>query len=183
MNIIHFPLICSQESFNFRDSSTPYPILLDYAICIKRQVGFCGLTLNVATEGDGFGLNRNEIGLNTGLACHAFDFTQRVQDNSSDFLQLSGAFVTDGINRRPGTLGMLAIKERVVSSFEFLLTLKCTDSYFCGVYDTLIDPFPGISCECTEIRKNLAKKLTSLVGRLIFNFLRPLQPAFRDRWS
>ena len=124
MNIIHFPSCSPQESFNFRDSSTPYPILLDYAICIKRQVGFCGLTLNVATEGDGFGLNRNEIGLNTGLACHAFDFTQRVQDNSSDFLQLSGAFVTDGINRRPGTLGMLAIRGKSCFEFELLLTLK-----------------------------------------------------------
>ncbi len=41
------------ESFNFRDSSSPYPILLDYAICIKRQSGYCGLTIAVATEGDG----------------------------------------------------------------------------------------------------------------------------------
>ena len=45
-----------------------------------------------------------------------------MQDNSSDFLQLVGAFVTDGINRRP-------------------------DSYYSGVYDTLLDPFPIISSE------------------------------------
>ncbi len=94
---------------------------MDYAICIKRTVGYCGLTLSVSTEGDGFGLNSNEIGLNTGLSCHAFDFTQRVQDNSSDFLQLNGAFVSDGINRRP-------------------------DAYFCGVYDnTVTDQFLPIS--------------------------------------
>ena len=42
----------SIESFNFRDSGSPYPILLDYAICFKRQTGFCGITLTTLTEGD-----------------------------------------------------------------------------------------------------------------------------------
>ena len=47
------------ESFNFADTSTPYPISLDYAVCIKKSTGFCGVSVNTFTEGDAVGLNAN----------------------------------------------------------------------------------------------------------------------------
>ena len=47
------------ESFNFADTSTPYPISLDYAVCIKKRAGFCGVSVNTFTEGDAVGLNAN----------------------------------------------------------------------------------------------------------------------------
>ena len=47
------------ESFNFADTSTPYPISLDYAVCIKKSAGFCGVSVNTFTEGDAVGLNAN----------------------------------------------------------------------------------------------------------------------------
>ena len=47
------------ESFNFADDSTPYPISLDYAVCIRKSAGFCGVSVNAFTVGDALGLNAN----------------------------------------------------------------------------------------------------------------------------
>ena len=47
------------ESFNFADETTPYPISLDYAICIRKSAGFCGVSVNAFTVGDALGLNAN----------------------------------------------------------------------------------------------------------------------------
>ena len=47
------------ESFNFADTSTPYPISLDYAVCIRKSAGFCGVSVNTFTVGDALGLNAN----------------------------------------------------------------------------------------------------------------------------
>ena len=43
----------SIESFNFRMAMSPYPSELDYTICIRKQQGFCGVTLNTATADGG----------------------------------------------------------------------------------------------------------------------------------
>ena len=41
------------ESFNFNMNDSPYPANLDYAICIRKQPGFCGIYLGQATPSDG----------------------------------------------------------------------------------------------------------------------------------
>ncbi len=46
------------ESFNFADPSSPYPISLNYAICIKKSAGFCGIALNTFAEGDRMSLTK-----------------------------------------------------------------------------------------------------------------------------
>ncbi|TRY79968.1 hypothetical protein TCAL_16014, partial [Tigriopus californicus] len=48
----HTSLVGSIETFNFNDIASPYPISMDYAICIQRQPGFCGVKLSTSTLGD-----------------------------------------------------------------------------------------------------------------------------------
>ena len=41
------------ESFNYNMNDSPYPANMDYAICIKKHPGFCGINLIRATPQDG----------------------------------------------------------------------------------------------------------------------------------
>ena len=109
------------ESFNFAKGGSPYPANLDYAICIKRQPGFCGINLSRVTPTDGvFKMNTNGNSNAEPFGRFCYDFTGVVNPNiSSDYLAVLGASTLVG--RYP-----------------------VESAYFCGIFDGVNQVFPGI---------------------------------------
>ena len=109
------------ESFNFAMDGNPYPANLDYAICIKRQPGFCGINLGRVTPTDGvFKMNTNGNSNAEPFGRFCYDFTGVVNPNiSSDYLAVLGAST-------------------------FLGRYPVESAYFCGIFDGVNQVFPGI---------------------------------------
>ena len=99
----------------------PYPANLDYAICIKRQPGFCGINLGQITPTDGvFKMNTNGNSNAEPFGRFCYDFTGVVNPNiSSDYLAVLGAST-------------------------FLGRYPVESAYFCGIFDGVNQVFPGI---------------------------------------
>ena len=138
------------ESFNFADTSTPYPISLDYAVCIKKSAGFCGVSVNTFTEGDAVGLNANSA-----------DPTQFFDEGCSRATATDTFFNADYI----AVLGGNTVRRDPSLPLDTSLLILSLDSFhlqvltgvevtevvrFCGVYDTSVGgttPFPGVTCK------------------------------------
>ena len=121
-------MVGTLESFNWRMDLTPYPVSLDYSICIKRQgnqVGaFCGVQLTTSTVGDGFKMNSNSAigGDNYGRYCYDFEA------NGSNLISQDYIEVLQGFTVTGGATQTTIPTNRI-----------------CGTYDGTNILFPGLT--------------------------------------